>query len=113
MSERGKSKAFYTSTGSNVTVKAAPGSIYGLNVMPGHGGIVVLVDSNGADGNLGATPDLNSDSITGLIGRIGPWSTSSNGTSPNPDLIAFRGLGFNAGLSLAATSNTRLIVEYE
>ena len=109
MAERGKNKTVYSSTGSNFTVKSTPGSLYGINVMPGNGGVVLLV--NGA-GTLGASPNYNSDSITGLIARLGPYSTSSNGVVPNPDLIAFAGIGFDA-LTIAASSNTRLLVEYE
>jgi len=110
MAERGKHKFWYTATGSNATVKAGSGSLYSINVSPGQGSTVVLVDANAS---LGAAPNLNSDSLTGLIGRVGPYSTSSNGTAPNPDIIAFSGLGFNDGLVIAATSNARLLVEYE
>lgn len=109
MAERGKHRSTYIADGSNTTIKSGAGSLYTVHVMPGHGSTLMLVDST----NLGTSPDLNSDSLTGIIGRIGSWSTSSNGVSPFPDRIAFDGLGFNTGLTIAATSNARVVVEWE
>ena len=109
MAERIAHRYAYVSDGSNTTVKTGPGSLYSIQVSPGHGSTLTIVDS----ADLGAAPDLNSDSLTGIIGRVGEWSTSSNGIKPSPDTLSFVGLGFNVGLTLAATSNARLIVEYE
>lgn len=113
MAERGKHQYAWISAGSNTTVKDGAGSLYSINLSPGQGSVVLIVDSDGATNALGAAPNLNSDALTGTIGRLGPYSTSSNGTAPTPTLIAFAGLGFNSGLTLAATSNARMIVEYE
>lgn len=102
MAERGKHFTTYVALGSNTTIKATAGSLYSIQVSPSSNSTVVLVNS----ANLGATPNLNSDSLTGLIGRVGPFA------STEPQLIAFAGIGFDA-LTVAATSNARLIVEYE
>ncbi len=53
-----------------------------------------------------ATPNLSSDSLTGLIGRIGMYASAV------PDEISFAGVAFEK-LTVAATSNARLLVEYE
>lgn len=102
MSERGKHRTTYVSAGSNTTIKSTPGSLYSINVQPQNGAVVLVVDNP----NLGTTPDYNVDTATGLIGRFGTY------TGTAPDIIAFAGIGFDA-LTVAATSNTRLVVEYE
>lgn len=109
MAERSKASYAYISAGSNTTVKSGAGSLYSIHISPGHGSTLTIVDST----DLGASPDLNSDSLTGIISRVGAWSTSSNGIAPFPDRLAFHGIGFNSGLTVAATSNARLLVEYE
>lgn len=102
MAERGKHRWTYVSAGSNTTISSAPGSLYSIQVSPANGSTVVLVN----DANLGATPNLNSDSLTGIIGRVGTYAAAT------PDAVTFGGIGFDA-LTVAATSNARLIVEWE
>lgn len=99
MSERNS----YTtiSTGSNTTVKSGYGKLRGLVVNPAAGSVVHVVDSV----SIGATPNLNT-SQTGEILRIGPYVDAE----PEPYRFA---IGFNVGLTIAATSNARVHVEYE
>jgi hypothetical protein len=103
--DRGKASWTFISAGSNTTVKRTPGTLYALQVTPGNGGLVRVEGS----ANLGATPNLNTVGAD-TIGLYGPFAMTSNTI---PDTITFGpGIGFE-GLSIAATSNTRVLAVYE
>lgn len=102
MSERGKASYSYLSAGSNTTVKSGRGSLYAIVVTPAAGSTVHVVDSV----SVGTTPNYNTD-LTGTIAKVGPF------VDAEPEAIDFGGLGFNTGLTIAATSNARLTVVYE
>ena len=87
--------------GSNTTIKTGSGTLYGVVVTPGTGGQVHLVDSV----SIGTNPPLIT-AVTGDMVWIGPY------VDAEPEAYRF-GLGFNDGLTIAATSNTRVNVEYE
>jgi hypothetical protein len=94
---RGKAKYTYISAGSNTTVKSGPGSLYKILSSNPTGSTIVLDDSV----SLGQAPNFNS-ATAGTIGNIGGA------------LLDFEpGLGFNTGLTVAASSNARLLVVYE
>ena len=98
MAERGKARYSTLALGSNATIASAPGTLYAVVSTNPSGSSVRLDDS----ANLGATPDLNAmgaNTITIVSGgsyfHFGP------------------GIGFNTGLSAAATSNARVTIVYE
>ena len=95
------SASTYISAGSNTRVKSGAGTLYGIHVSPANGATILVQDS--ATG-LGAAPNFNSDTHTGIIGRIGMYASAV------PDFIDFKGVHFGDGLTVAATSNARLIV---
>jgi hypothetical protein len=105
MADRGKASWTFISAGSNTTVKATPGTLYALQVTPGNGGVIKV---NGSP-TMGQFTDMNS--VSGdTIGLYGPFAMTSNTI---PDTITFGpGIGFE-GLSIAATSNTRVLAVYE
>lgn len=102
MAERGRTRTSEVSAGSNTTVKATAGTIYGLHAFGATQGGAVRVE----DGELGATPDLNA---TGSGTLFRATSITSNG-SDYFDLSP--GVGFGQ-LTIAATSNTRVVAVYE
>jgi len=103
MTERGKARYTVLSAGSNTTVKSSAGTLYGLNIRPANGTIVRAEDAI----DLGATPDLNASGAA-TIEYLGTYSSSA------PDSLSFGpGIGFNSGLTIAATSNARVGVVWE
>jgi len=97
MSERGKAKYAYISAGSNTTVKSGYGTLYRVLSNNPTGSTIVLDDSV----SLGQTPNFNS-ATAGTIGNLG-----------GALLDYGPGVGFNTGLTVAASSNARLTVVYE
>jgi hypothetical protein len=103
--ERGKAQYAVIATGSNTTIKASAGSLYAVHINPGWGGTVKI---NGSS-TMGQATDMNS--ISGdTIGLYGPFSCASNTLPPYIDFGP--GVGFT-GLTVAATSNSRVTVIYE
>ena len=89
-------------TGSTTLVQTGPGNLYGIHVAPVAGGSVVVIDSL-TTSNTGA--DFNSSTQTGIVYRGGVYQAS-----PNPDFLDFKGLHFNTGLTVAASSSARVTV---
>lgn len=103
--ERGKASWKFLAAGSNTTIKSTGGTLYALQVTPGNGGIVKV---NGS-ATMGQSTDMNTVS-TDTIGLYGPFAMTSNTI---PDTITFGpGISFE-GLTIAATSNTRVLAIYE
>ena len=94
------SRPTFIAAGSNTLVKSGPGNIYGIHVTPANGTTVVVADSL----NLGASPNLNSTSLTGQIASVGTFASAV------PAFIDMKGAHFDNGLVIAATSNARLTV---
>lgn len=89
-------------SGSNTTVKSTMGSLYGIYAFPtGQGGSVRV-----EDGELGASPDLNASGSDTLIRFTAITSNTANYFDLKP------GVGFGK-LTIAATSNTRVVAIYE
>ena len=105
MPVRGTASYKLISDGSNTTVKPSPGSLYAIQIAPGWGGLVKV---NGSS-TMGQSTDMNSDSADTIF-RFGPFSTTSNSVSPTYTFGP--GIGFE-GLTIAATSNTRVLAVYE
>ena len=102
--ERGKARYTYISTGSNTTVKSTPGTLYRVVGSHAAGGTVLVDDSAGG---IGANPNFNSAAPTStLIGSFGTLATATV-----VDLGP--GIGFNTGLTVAASSNAHVTVVYE
>jgi len=99
--ERGKARTSIISAGSNTTVKDSAGSLYRVNWTKPTGSAIRIEKTTG---NLGAAPDLNA---TGA-------DTIFHGVAATTDFdIEFGpGVGFD-GLTIAATSNARVIAVYE
>ena len=96
----------YISLGSNTTVKSGSGRLFGvLAGGPGmSGGSVFAVDST----SIGATPNyVTQRSNSSNLADIGPLPATVGATF---DLM---GIGFEVGLTVAATSNTDLTVIYD
>lgn len=104
MAERGKAQSITLSAGSNQRIKAGSGTLYGLYGWVANGSSVKAENSL----NLGATPDLNSVTSNTTLVFYGP--TSAAGTLA---LTFTPGIGFDAGLVVAGTSNARISVIYE
>lgn len=100
---RGVRSWAYLSAGSNTTIKSTTGSLYTVHVNDASGGTVVVADAV----NLGATPNLNDATLAGTLARFGPLPNAG------PFTVRFDGIGLNAGLTVAATSNAQVTVEYE
>ena len=98
----GKSSYSTVATGSNTTIRTGYGTIKSLTVSPAAGSVVHIVDSV----SLGASPNLNT-SLTGEILRLGPF------VDAEPEYFGPYQIGLNNGLTIAATSNARVHVEYE
>ena len=89
-------------SGSNTTVKSTMGNLYGIYAFPtGQGGSVRV-----EDGELGAAPDLNATGSDTIIRVTALASNTANYTDLKP------GVGFGK-LTIAATSNTRVVALYE
>ena len=90
------------STGSNTTIKSGYGKLHSITITPAAGTVVHVVDSV----SIGASPNLGT-SQTGEILRLGP------AVDAEPEYFGPYDIGFNTGLTIAATSNARVHVEYE
>jgi hypothetical protein len=99
MAERGKAKYAYLSSGSNNVVVQAPGTLYGVYGSLAAGGLVRIDDSHSfPQGSLNLNTAGGSNTIL---------HTDETGN-------LFPGIGFNAGLVVAFTSNTTgITVAYE
>lgn len=95
------SRTTFISTGSNTAVSTSAGTLYGIHIDNANGAVVLVQDS--ATG-LGAAPNYNSTSITGLITRIGPTQNAGNVS------VNMHGAHFNDGLTVAASSNASVTV---
>jgi len=102
MSERGRILTAEIAAGSNTTIKSTAGTIYGAHVFATSQGGSVRIE----DGELGATPDLN---LTGGTTILRATSITSNGRD---FLDLSPGVGFGK-LTIAGTSNTRIVALYE
>lgn len=97
MSERGKARYTFISSGSNTTVQSGAGTLYRVISSNPSGGTVRIDDSV----SLGQAPDLNSTG-TATIVNVGAASIDFG-----------PGIGFNTGLTLAASSNARVTAVWE
>ena len=103
MAERGRSLTHQTSLSSNQVVKSGYGSLYSIHYELANGGVIQVVDS----ADLGHKPDVNA-ALTGVQWRVGPVGAATR------DAVRFvRGIGIDAGLALAVTSNSNITLEYE
>lgn len=103
MSERGKARYTFISAGSNTTVKTGSGTLYRVTIAPANGTVVRVDDAT----DLGAAPNLNAGGAA-TIAYTGTFGSTV------PGVLDFGpGVGFNDGLTLAATSNAKLSVVYE
>jgi hypothetical protein len=96
----------YISSGSNTLVKSGEGTLYGILAggLGVTGGSVFAVDTLG----IGATPNYVTQlANSSNIAVIGPLNTTAN---PTYDL---KGVRFQDGLVVAATSNAVLTVFYD
>lgn len=100
--ERGKARYVEIAAGSNTTIKTTPGTIYGVHAFGTTQGGAVRIE----DGELGASPDLNATASTTILRAT---SITSNGRD---FLDLSPGVGFGK-LTIAATSNTRVVAVYE
>lgn len=107
MAERGKARYTHVAAGSNTRIKAGAGTLYGLTYEAPDGAAFLLLDSL----DLGATPDLNA-SPTGTLLRFSVGSNTGN-RQWSGDQSYEPGIGFNAGLVYAATSNARGTIRWE
>lgn len=98
----GKSYYATLAAGSNTTIKTGYGTLKSITVTPAAGTTIHIVDSV----SIGATPNLNT-SLTGEIFRVGPF------VDAEPEYLGPYQIGWNVGLTIAATSNARVHVEYE
>ena len=89
-------------TGSNTTIKSGYGRIKSVTVTPAAQSQVHIVDSV----SIGTNPALIS-SVTGDILWLGPF------VDAEPEFFGPYDIGFNTGLTVAATSNARVHIEYE
>lgn len=101
---RGVARTYTSAAGSNYRVKSGSGSLYSVHGFIPAGGSVKIEDTTG----LGAAPDLNAVSPTTTRGYYGPASAAGVFS-----VHFVRGVGFDDGLVVAATSNARFTVEYE
>ena len=90
------------SSGSNTTVLSTPGKLYGIHVSDANGGVVLVADAI----NLGATPNYNVATQSGLIERIGPLQNAG------PVTVNFHGARLYSGLTIAATSSAKVTAFY-
>ena len=103
MAERGKARYTHISAGSNTTVGTGARTLYGVHVAPQNGTIVRIDDAT----DLGATPNLNASGAN-TIAYVGTFANTA------PAFIDLSpGVGTNAGITLAATSNARLTAVWE
>ena len=97
MSERGKAKYLFISAGSSSSVKDGAGTLYAILSSNPSGGTIRADDAI----DLGATPNLNTSGSATII---------NHGAA---ELDFGPGIGFNVGLTVAASSNAKLTVVYE
>ena len=103
MAERGKAHYTFISAGSNTTVGTGARTLYRVHVSPANGTTVRIDDAT----DLGAAPNLNATG-TATIASAGVFASTA------PGIIDFGpGVGTNAGITLAATSNAKLTVVWE
>jgi len=98
MAERGKARYKFIALGSNTTVKSGAGTVYTVATSNPTGSAVRVDDSV----SLGQAPDLNTGG-TATIALLSGGSFFNLGP----------GIGFDAGLTVAASSNARVSVAYE
>ena len=89
-------------TGSNTTIKSGGGTLKSITITPAAQSQVHVVDSV----SIGTNPTLIT-SVTGDILWLGPF------VDAEPEYFGPYEIGFNTGLTIAATSNARVHVEYE
>ncbi len=98
------SKPTVISTGSSTLVKASGGTLYSIHVTPAAGGSVILADTPAAGFGAGG-PDFNSNTFTEPWRlRYGPYAGTSDVQ------ISFAGTQFSSGLTVAASSSSRVAV---
>lgn len=90
----------YISAGSTTQVRSGPGSLYGVHITPANGASVVFIDATDA-GSIAS--NFAQDPI-GIFARIGVYAAAT------PDFIEMKGVHFNSGLIVSATSSARLTV---
>ena len=100
MTERGKALSTLISAGSNTTVKATAGTLYGVHWDKPTNATIRIDKSS----DLGASPTLTVTGADTLF--LGLAATTDSYIDFTP------GVGFDA-LTLAATSNARVTVVYE
>ena len=88
--------------GSNTTIKSGRGTLKSITVTPAAQSQVHVVDSV----SIGTNPSLIT-TVTGDILWLGPF------VDAEPEYFGPYDIGFNTGLTIAATSNARVHVEYE
>lgn len=94
----------YIALGSNTTVKAGEGYLYGLTVSGANGGSVVVQDSIG----IGVTPNL----VT-LPTAVGSNIAHIATLGATPTEWRMFGVPFQDGLTIAATSNANITVYFD
>ena len=94
------SRWHFISAGSNTTVSSTPTRLYSVHVSGANGGTVLIADND----DLGATPNFNVASQTGLVASLGPLANAG------PHAFNFAGARIENGLTIAATSSARITV---
>ena len=89
-------------TGSNATIKSGYGILKSITVSPATQSQVHVVDSV----SIGTNPSLIA-AVTGDVLWVGPFLDAE------PRYFGPYEIGFNSGLTIAATSNARVHVEFE
>lgn len=97
MSERGKASYLFISAGSNTSVKDGPGTLYAILSNNPSGGTIRADDAI----DLGTTPNLNTTGAATIV---------NHGAA---EIDFGPGIGFNTGLTVAASSNARVTVVYQ
>ena len=97
MSERGKARYKFISAGSNTSVKDGYGTLYRILSSNPSGGTIRVDDAI----DLGAAPNLNATGSDTIV---------NHGAA---ELDFGPGIGFNTGLTVAASSNAKLTIVYE
>jgi hypothetical protein len=102
--QRGGARTYTSAVGSNWRVKTGSGSLFGIHGYIPNGGSVKAENTL----NLGTTPDLNAVTSNATLAYYGPVTAA--GTF---NVFFEPGVGFDDGLTVAATSNARFTVIYE
>jgi hypothetical protein len=95
--ERGKARYSHISSGSNSRVKSGAGTLYRIISSNPSGGTIRVDDSL----DLGQSPNLNASGSDTIV------NASASVLDFGP------GLGINAGIVVAASSNAKVTVVYE